>query len=222
MQNKWVLLGWLLASCSQAITVVLDTGHSKDRPGALSASGYQEYAYNQQLADLVWQNLTKAGVEVIRPIGSKLALIDRTKLTEGAALFVSIHHDSIQQEWIDDGRREEFSGFAVFVSRKNKHFVQSAACGKSVGTALVRSGEKASLYHSTPVKGENRPILDKERGLHQFDDLIVLKTAKSPAILVEAGVIANPGEEIRLADPRTAGLIGQAIAYGVIQCLNKM
>lgn len=215
------LLGLLAGSASQAATVVLDTGHSATKPGARSPNGYQEYAYNRQLTDLIAGFLTDAGVTVIRPEGPNLSLQARTRLTPQADLFVSIHHDSIPQEWIDQGRRKEFAGFAVFVSGKNTFEQKSIVCGKSIGTALVHAGERPSLYHATPMKGENRPVIDHARGLHRFDDLIVLKTARSPAVLVEAGVIAHPEEEIRLADRRVAETLGRAIVKGILGCIGR-
>lgn len=187
----------------------------------MSPNGFQEYAYNRQLADLIATYLHEAGVVVIRPEGDPLSLKARTRLTGKADLFVSIHHDSIPQEWIDQGRRREFAGFSVFVSAKNPFPDESTLCGKSIGAALVRSRERPSLYHATPIKGENRPLLDKDRGLHRFDDLVVLKTAQSPAVLVEAGVIANPDEEIRLANRRVAADLGGAIVQGILGCLTR-
>lgn len=215
------LAGALLGSVGHSATVVLDTGHSVSKPGALSPNGYQEHAYNRQLTDLIATSLKEAGAVVLRPEGKNLSLQDRTRLTGQADLFVSIHHDSIPQAWIDQGRRREFAGFSVFVSAKNPFPGESVRCGKSIGAALVRSGERPSLYHATPIKGENRPLLDKERGLHRFDDLAVLKTARSPAVLVEAGVIANPEEEIRLADKHVAGVLSRAITQAILECLAR-
>jgi N-acetylmuramoyl-L-alanine amidase len=61
-------------------------------------------------------------------------------------------------------------------------------------------------------------LLDQRLGIHRFDDLIVLKTAPMPAVLVEAGVIANPGEETRLRNPATIARIAQAISKGIEAC----
>lgn len=205
-----------------AATVVLDTGHTLKRPGSMSPNGYTEYAYNLQLSNFVADALTTAGIRVIRTgaDGAEISLVDRTIRTRDADLFVSIHHDSIQQDWIDRGWREKYSGFAVLVSKKNPSPARSQACARMIGLSLTQSGEKPSLYHASPIPGENRPLLDPEAGIHQYDELVVLKKSRAPAILVEAGVIANPHEELRLAQPATAQHLGRAIAAGILGCLK--
>ena len=128
------------------------------------------------------------GVHVVRVEG-EYSLAARTSTSKGAHLFLSLHHDSIQQSWIDDGKRGDYSGYSVFVSRKNPMFPQSLWCAQNVGWSLGKIGEHPSLYHATPEKGENRRLLDESAGVHLYNDLVVLKTAQAPAILVEAGVI---------------------------------
>lgn len=219
MRSALLTLGLLLsASAAASPTVVVDVGHSKDAPGVQSAYGRPEYGFNAQLGRLLVPALQAHGVTA-RLREGPASLTERTAGTAGADLFVSIHHDSIQQAWIDQGRREEFSGFSVFVSTKNPAYDQSLACARWVGRALATSGERPSHYHATPIPGENRPLLDPTHGVHRYDNLVVLKTAKSPAILIEAGVIANPHEDRRLGDPATAQKLAQAIAQGVAGCL---
>ena len=98
------------------------------------------------------------------------------------------------------------------------HYQQSLACAKAIGERLLAAGETPSLYHATPIKGENRPLIDTRLGIHRFDDLVVLKTAPMPAVLVEAGVIANPDEEPRLQNPATITKIANAISEGIVAC----
>ena len=53
------------------------------------------------------------------------------------------------------------------------------------------------------------------KGIYAFDDLVVLKTAKMPAVLLECGVIVNRAEEEQLNNPayrkRLVGAIGRAV-----------
>lgn len=97
---------------ARAPTVIIDTGHTPQRPGSVSPTGKSEYAFNLRLSTYVAEELAKRGVNVVRVAadGKDISLRQRTASTEGSALFVSIHHDSIQQEWIDQGRRREFGG----------------------------------------------------------------------------------------------------------------
>ncbi len=213
----------LMSSTSAlATTVVLDTGHTPRRPGSISPSGNPEYLYNLNVTNVIAARLQLRGIKVIRIAadGNEIALNDRTAGTDHAELFLSIHHDSIQQAWIDAGRRREFTGYAVFVSLKNPAYEKSTRCGRTIGQALLQAGEHPSLYHALPIKGENRPLVDRAAGLHRFDDLVVLKTARSPAVLVEVGVIANPDEEGRLREAGTVQKLGTAIADAAVACLQ--
>jgi N-acetylmuramoyl-L-alanine amidase len=52
-------------------------------------------------------------------------------------------------------------------------------------------------------------------GVYQFDDLVVLRTASMPAVLLEAGVIKHPDDELVVASAAfrvdVAGAIGRAV-----------
>jgi len=212
-----------LATVADAAYIVVDTGHTPQHPGATSASGRAEYAYNLDLSGAVAHDLMALDDRVTRIAvnGKEIALKDRTAQAPDADFFISIHHDSIQQAWIDAGRRSEFAGFSIFVSQLNPHYERSLACARAIGEGLLAAGEKPSLYHATPTQGENRPLLDQRLGIHRFDDLVVLKTASMPAVLVEAGVIVNPEEEKRLSDPQTITTLANAIAQAVHECNEK-
>ena len=219
---RWLvlLLAFFFSQFSQADLTVVDAGHTPLKPGAISLGGREELRYNLELGAAVVRELEALGARAVRVAadGEEIALSARATRHPEADLFVSIHHDSMQQEWIDAGRRREFAGFSLFVSEKNPAYEKSLACAQAIGEALLVAGEKPSLYHATPIAGENRPLLDARRGVHRFDDLVVLKTATMPAVLVEAGVIANPDEEVRLAEGETVHKLARAIARGILAC----
>ncbi len=200
--------------------IVVDTGHTPAHPGATGASGRVEYRYNLDLSTAVADTLIAHGDRVLRTSadGREIALDQRSTQAPDANLFVSIHHDSMQQQFIDAERQREFHGFAVFVSERNPHYAESLRCAKSIAEHLLAAGERPSLYHAQPIKGENRPLIDPQLGIHRFDDLVVLRTAPIPAVLVEAGVIVNPDEEKRLAQRDTIQRLGAAIAGGIDAC----
>lgn len=204
-----------------AATVVVDTGHTPQHPGAHGPDGQAEYGFNLRLSDAVSRRLREAGIAVTRVSadGREIELQQRTQVNPQADLFVSIHHDSIQQAWIDAGRRGEFKGYALFVSEKNPRASDSLRCAEHLGRQMRDIGETPSLYHATPIAGEDRPLLNPSLGIHRFDDLVVLKTAAMPAVLIEAGVIANPTEESRLAQPDTVERLAGAMARGIALCL---
>jgi N-acetylmuramoyl-L-alanine amidase len=210
----------LLTQGVGAALIVVDSGHTPLHPGSHAPDGRPEHQYNLELGAAVTRALEARDQRVVRVSadGQEIELKKRATLTPDADLFVSIHHDSIQQEWIDAGRRREFSGFSIFVSEKNARYAQSLLCAQAVGERLLAAGEMPSNYHATPIPGENRPLIDKRLGVHRFDDLIVLKTATMPALLIEAGVIANPEEALRLAGTETIERLASAIAEGLHAC----
>lgn len=220
--KKWtvMLAASFFALAAHAANIVVDTGHTPLRPGATGVSGKVEYLYNLQFTDALAGELATQGHKVFRMAadGKEIALQERAIREPAADFFVSIHHDSIQLEWINAGRRREFAGFSIFVSEKNSHYAQSLHCAREIAEQLLAIGEVPSLYHATPIPGENRPLIDQRLGIHRFDDLIVLKTAPVPAVLIEAGVIANPDEEERFAKAETVQRLAHAIATGIRVC----
>ncbi|TCV90687.1 N-acetylmuramoyl-L-alanine amidase family protein [Sulfurirhabdus autotrophica] len=220
LKTSFFLLILLAVQIASAAYIVVDTGHTPQHPGAMGANGRVEYLYNLDMSNAVAEDLTAGGDRVLRVSadGKDIKLTERVTLAPDADLFVSIHHDSILQEWIDAGRRREFSGFALFVSEKNAHFEQSLSCAKIIGAQLLAIGEKPSLYHATPISGENRPLIDSHFGIHRYDDLVVLKTASIPAVLIEIGVIANPDEALRLNKSNVQQQIAHAISKGIHDC----
>ena len=179
--------------------------------------------FDLDLSGAVATDLLALGDRVTRVSadGAEIALGRRALTAPDADFFISIHHDSMQQKYIDAGRQREFAGFAIFVSQLNPRYEDSLRCAKAIGEALVAAGEKPSLYHAEPIAGENRPLLDRRLGVHRYDGLAVLKTAAMPAVLVEAGVIVNPDEEARLARPETIQRLARAIADGTHACQRR-
>jgi len=213
------VLGVLCVSTSHAASIIVDAGHTPAHPGATGASGRVEHLYNLDLSKAVAFDLAAAGDRITRTgADGEIGLADRPNAAPKADFFISLHHDSMQQAWIDAGRNRELKGYAIFVSELNPHYQQSLTCAKAIGERLLAAGETPSLYHATPIKGENRPLIDRRLGIHRFDDLVVLKTAHMPAVLVEAGVIVNPGEERRLAEPATIRNLADAISRGIMDC----
>jgi len=200
--------------------VALDVGHNAAEPGAISARGVPEFDYNLALALRVRDALERAGLRV-RMIGERGDYADlhaRTRDARGASLFVSIHHDSVKERLRPEAGR--FAGFSLFVSRLNPHAAQSLACASAIGARLRAAGFAPSRYHADPEAGEGRAFADEANGVHWFDDLAVARGAAMPAVLVEAGVIANRDEERRMADEGIRDRIARAVAQGVEQCLN--
>jgi len=198
----------------------VDVGHYRAEPGVISYSGIPEFEFNLRLAGEVKAKLEAAGLRtrLIGERGNIIFLNHRTRAAKGADLFLSIHHDSVREHLTP--RREEFAGFSLFVSRLNSHAKKSLACASAIGAELRGAGMTPSRYHADPVIGENRPFADELNGVHYYDNLGVGKTAKMPAVLVEAGVIINRDEEARMNDPEVRARIADAVVRGTKRCLQ--
>lgn len=221
------LLPALLALCcagpARAGHVLVDAGHGPEQPGATGASGRAEYLYNRDLAAALARALAALGVRTTRieGIGADIPSARRAAGAPEADLLVSIHHDSAQARFLAAGRQSEFAGYSIFVSALNARPGRSLACALGIGERLRSAGERPSGYHAEPVEGENHPFIDRRLGVHRYDDLAVLRNAPMPAVLVEAGVIINPEEELRLGRPETIARLARAIAQGAHACLGN-
>ncbi len=231
MPYRTLLLALTVAAASaEAQTIAVDVGHFDAKPGATSARGRAEFEFNRDLARDIAGALVQGGmvVKLIGEDGRMGRLSDRSRAARGAALLLSVHHDSVQphflQAWEAGGVPQLFSdryaGYSLFISRKNPAQDRSLACASAVGSALRGAGFVHSPHHAERIAGEMKPYADRRNGVHFYDNLVVLKTASQPALLIEAGVIVNRDEELRLADPRLRTAFAQAVAAGVGTCLS--
>ena len=214
-----------------APVIAVDVGHSLQQPGATSARGKQEFEFNRDLAQIVLRNIIALGGQGFE-IGADGKSVDpETRPLEASAhnakFFLSIHHDSVQPQYLDEWTWEggvqhfaddRFTGFSLFVSRKNKQLAASLQCASAIGTKLIEAGFKPSMHHAEKIAGEGREWADKAHGVLYYDNLIVLKGAKMPAVLLESGVIVNRDEESRMLDPAVRNKIASAVALGLNKC----
>lgn len=201
--------------------MAVDVGHYREKPGVISATGRPEFDYNLELAVQVANELRARGltVRMIGERGDYAELHHRTRDAKGADLFVSIHHDSVQERYL--AVASKFAGYSLFVSRRNPRAKEALACASAIGERLRAAGFTASRYHADPVLGESRPFADEANGVHWYDNLAVGHTATMPSVLVEAGVIVNRDEEARMRDPKVQAAIATAVAEGAARCLGS-
>jgi N-acetylmuramoyl-L-alanine amidase len=88
---------------------------------------------------------------------------------------------------------------------------------KLIGAELQKRGMTFTTHHAENIRGERRQILDNERGVYRYDQLMVLKNSKAPAVLLEAGVIVNRQEESVLSSPERQKLISEAALAATIR-----
>jgi len=210
-----------IAASVGATEVAVDVGHYAAEPGVISASGVPEFEFNRALAFDIKKELEQSQIKVrlIGERGDYAVLHHRTRDARGAELFVSIHHDSVQERLLPEADR--FAGYSLFISRFNPQLEKSLACASAIGAQLRGAGFTASRYHADPVDGESRPFADEANGVHYYDNLAVGRSAAMASVLVEAGVIVNREEERRMRDPAVRARIAAAVAGGVRECLTR-
>ncbi len=200
---------------SKPFIVAIDPGHTKKYSGALSASGQSEHSYNLKMANILLKDLNSTkniNAFIINSDGGSIKLKERTAIAmkKNADIFISIHHDSVQPQYLKshvvEGKKlrytTKYKGYSIFVSKKNTKYIKSFSLAKEVGKALLSDGFVPTLHHAEKIKGENRELLDRELGVYRFDNLVVLKTADIPTILLECGVIVNPEEEKLISESK--------------------
>jgi N-acetylmuramoyl-L-alanine amidase len=219
------------SACDRAaFRVVVDVGHTAEVPGAMSARGVWEYEFNLHLAKLVEQKLLDRGfartVLLITSDRTRRGLFKRVSSasTLSADLFLSIHHDSVpnqfKETWEYEGKTRSFSdrfrGHSIFISHHNVDRQGSLQFARLLGLGLKERGLQYTPHYTYPVMGaRRRDLLDAEAGVYRYDQLIVLKNTRMPAVLLEAGSIVHRDEEVLLGTPEHQGLIGVAVTDAV-------
>ena len=216
-----------LSEKNQHFVAAIDVGHSKAQGGAVSARGVFEYQFNRRLSGELLAVLRSSGFShsfMINPDGADIRLTKRAETANDkhANVFLAIHHDSVKdrflKDWTVGGKTEkfcdDFHGYSVFFSRKNVAPVRSRAFAIELGQALLAAGFTPTLHH---IEQEHRPIIDPAKGVYAFDDLIVLKGARMPAVLLECGVIVNRAEEEKLNTAEYRNRLTNAIETAIQQ-----
>lgn len=210
--------------------VVVDVGHTVNVPGAMSARGIAEYAFNLQLARDISQGLLDAGFQqtvlLITATAPWRGLVERAARANSmhANLFIAIHHNSVPdnllQNWEYVGQKNQFNdnypGYAIFISNENADPAGSLQFGSLLGRELESRGLHYTPHYTLALMGHRRRILvDAEAGVYRYDQLIVLRQTRMPAVLLEAGSIVNRQEELELGTPERRSLTSTAIVAAV-------
>jgi N-acetylmuramoyl-L-alanine amidase len=209
---------------------MLDVGHTAEVPGAMSARGVSEYTFNLALAQDAKQALVDAGF-----VKTELLITDKppphglvtravAANSEPADLFLAIHHDSVpdnlmktwQFEGHDQGYNDDYPGYALFISEENGDRAGSLLFGSFLGKELQARGLQYTPHYTLALMGHRRrQLLDPVAGVYRYDQLIVLRMTRMPALLLEAGSIVNRQEELELGTPDRRARTSAAIVAAV-------
>jgi N-acetylmuramoyl-L-alanine amidase len=210
--------------------IVLDVGHTAVSEGATSARNVAEFVFNLRLAQRIEEKLRSEGFPETRLLLTEgkatPSLLRRVAAANDlhANLLLSIHHDSVPnsllENWEFEGKKshfsDRFSGYSVYVARGNPDFKTSLAFAELVGKEMKAQGLQYAQQYSQAIMGRYRhPLLNKEAGVYSYDELVVLRSARMPAVLLEAGSIINRDEELKMGSPERQDIIGNAVVAAV-------
>lgn len=219
------------SSCTPAkFRLVIDVGHTAESEGATSARNVPEFSFNLRLAQQIDQKLKAegfAGTRLLVTEGkAKPSLFKRVAAANdlNADLFLSIHHDSVPdkflEDWEFDGQKshysDRFSGYSVFVSHNNPEFKTSLSFAELVAREMKTRGLQYAAQYTMPIMGHyQHPLLDKETGVYAYDELVVLRKTQMPAVLLEAGSIINRDEELKMDSTERRDTVTGAVVAAV-------
>ena len=207
--------------------ILLDVGHTAKSEGAISARNVPEFSFNLRLAQRIEEKLKEAGFAgtklLVTEGKAKASLVRRVAVANSlpADLFLAIHHDSVPnkllENWEFEGKKlhfsDRFSGYSVWVSRDNPEFKTSLSFAELLAGEMKAQGLEYAHQYTQAIMGHyQHPILNKETGVYSFDQLVVLRTTRMPAVLLEAGSIINRDEELRMDSAERRDVIGNAVA----------
>jgi N-acetylmuramoyl-L-alanine amidase len=219
------------ASCDRAqFRVVVDVGHTAQSPGAASARGVDEFDFNLRLAKEINRKLLDMGftrtVLLVTKGATRKGLMERVARANEAKpdVFLSIHHDSVpdqlKEKWEFEGTKrgynDKYPGHSIFISGDNPEYQASLLFATIIGKELKARGMRYTPHYTYPIMGSRQRILvDTDAGVYRYDQLIVLRQTRMPAVLLEAGSIVNRSEELILAGAERQKLVAAAVGESI-------
>jgi N-acetylmuramoyl-L-alanine amidase len=159
--------------------------------------------------------LEKQGFKVVmtRATDKKIELADRPELAAkaGAGLFVSIHYNSVESNL------QNVSGIEVYRFTP-RYQAPVSRTDVRIEDKIGNPGDAHGFWSSVAAYDIHRALLaglkapDRAFKHHKF---AVLRLAKCPAVLVEAGFLSNDAEARKINTPAYRQKIAEAIAAGI-------
>jgi N-acetylmuramoyl-L-alanine amidase len=244
--------------------IYIDPGHTLEFPGSIGVCGTQEVFVNDALASQLGTALRADGfrVEFSRPPNSdksKIAPHDGRETPEalkargekantlGANLFVSIHHDSIDEKMMTTDANacpgqnianpkvisQEFLsqpdvqvGFNVFFMRNPERPLKterSLSFAKMIGTEFIKLNEVPSTYHIPEYESSCGSCKIEDRNLGVMSRTLgVLRETKMPSVLIEVANLRIEKQEINANSPAQQAQIVQALKTAIKNYFNSL
>jgi N-acetylmuramoyl-L-alanine amidase len=210
--------------------VVIDAGHGGRDPGARSLSGeVAEKELTLSLARELRDDLVKRGrvrVAMTRDDDRYLTLDDRAAVARrlDAAMFVSLHVDSAPNPLARGASVYSLSDVASDVEAAHLAASENGAnlAGEKNGPVeamlsdlAMRSQMSASADLASRLVNKSAGRFELRPDPHRFAAFYVLRSARTPAVLFEAGYLSNADDEVLLRDPKHRSEIALALAQAI-------
>src|SRR5438309_8077091 len=210
--------------------VVLDAGHGGRDPGATSVSGdLHEKDLTLVLAQAVRDELVKRGrvrVAMTRDDDRYLTLDDRAAVARrlDAAMFISLHIDSAPNPLArgasvyslsDVASDAEAAHLAATENGTSMAGEKSGPVEAMLSDLAMRSQMSASADLASRLVNKSAGRFELRPEPHLFAAFYVLRSARTPAVLFEAGYLSNADDEVLLRDPKHRSDIARALAQAI-------
>ncbi len=204
--KKTIYVTFLTPSSTNQV-VVIDPGHGGSDPGAL-AEGIDGKVFNEKDINLavaleLERRLSSAGIRVImtRKTDLYVTLEERSAIAnrQGAALFVSVHSNSIENA--------DTNGTLVLYSPRKD---------EQLSTGRFSSGTLADniLPYLTTALGTT------DKGARDGSEMFVIRNTSMPAVIVELAYMSNAQDRAKLLAASTPANAAGAICSGILDTLQ--
>ncbi len=187
---------------------VIDAGHGGGDPGAVDGINPAEGdAISTKEAELNFLYAVKLA-STLKALGAGVALT-RTK----------------QEEYLSPQQRaaranDRYPHATAFISWHNNSFKNASACGFEV-LHYYTTGNSYRMAKSIVAQAKAAGIPLHGDGLVDGRKIVVLNSTDMSAILIEAGFISNPQEEINLHDQGYMERVIMAVVRGIVDVYGK-
>lgn len=198
------------AEASQKQIVIVDAGHGGEDCGAVGTSGVYEKTLNLEIANLLSEELSKSGFEVIMTRTEDKLLYTETENIKGIRKISDLKNRvKIAKEYPD----------AIFVSvHMNSYGVEKY----SGFQAYFNGADERSRILANTVQKNVREKLQPEnkRAIKDGRELYILKNSPTNTVLLECGFLSNSYECEKLCEKEYQKELSFAIVCGIIEYIE--
>jgi len=223
------------AATGRDIVIAVDAGHGGTDPGSIGKRGTYEKDVTLAIARRLKERIDREpGMRAVLTRDGDYFVVHRDRIARArkqqADMFISVHADAFHDRsvagssvytlsvkgatdesarWL--AHRENAADLMGGVSLDDKDSV--------LASVLLDLSQGASMTASVDAAARVLQELDRvgnvRRRAVQNAGFLVLKSPDIPSMLVETAFISNPGEELKLSDPKHQALLAEAIHAGV-------